>query len=167
MDLSRLTPSDAVVALRSFERRYRALFADLEEGESPDDLARRPAADGWSAIEHVVAASRGIAGYGRALATVFQVDDPRLAVGDVDVTTTPRPHQPTGTVHERLAELGIEANEVAELAQHKDAKEWQRTGTLGDGAGGTVTALDLVRAAVDVGVQHLRAAERVLAAVRA
>jgi hypothetical protein len=40
-----------------------------------------------------------------------------------------------------------------------------RTGVVG-GSGRTVTALDLARQAVDIGVGHLRAAEQVLAAVR-
>jgi len=167
MDMSRLTPSDAVVALRSFERRFRALFADLEEGESPDDLARRPAADGWSAIEHVVAAARGIAGCGRALAAVQQSDDPQLDPADVQPAGQPRPNQPTGPVHERLAELGIEANLVADLGARTDAAAWERTGTLADGSGRPVTALHLLRTAVGCGVTHLRAAETVLTEVRA
>jgi hypothetical protein len=167
MDLSRLTPSDAVVTLRSFERRYRGLFADLEEGDSPDDLARRPGDGGWSAIEHIVSAARGIAGSGRALAAILRVDGPRLDVADVRPASLPRPHQPSGTVHERLAELGIEANEVADLAQHTGAKEWDRRGTVGDGSGRDLSALDVLRDAVDCGVAHLRAAGEVLAEVRA
>jgi hypothetical protein len=160
-----MTPSDAVVALRSFERRYRSLFADLDEGESPDDLARRQSADGWSAIEHVVAAARGIAASGRALGAVLRSDEPVLDVADVRPDTLPRPHQPSGPVHERLAELGLEANQVAEAAEHVGAKDWDRTGALADGT--TVGALDLLRHAVETGVTHLKAAEKVLAQVRA
>jgi hypothetical protein len=165
MDLSRLTPSDAVVTLRSFERRYRGLFADLEEGESPDDLARRPGDGGWSAIEHIVSAARGIAGSGRALAAILQVDGPQLDVADVRPASLPRPHQPSGTVHERLAELGFEANAAADRIDNTPAADWDRTGTLA-GTGRTVTALDLARGAVDAGVTHLRAAEEVLHTVR-
>jgi hypothetical protein len=123
MDLSKLAPSDAEVALRGLERRYRGLFAGLGEDESPDDLAHR-ARGGWSAIEHIVAAAWAIAGADRALERVLTVDDPVLPAADVDPEARPKP------------------------------------------GARTVTALDLARLAVDVGVTHLRAAEDVLAAVR-
>ena len=164
MDLSTLAPSDAVVALRGLERRYRGLFFGLGEDESPDDIAHRPV-QGWSALEHIVAGAWGIAGADRALAAVLTVDHPVLAPEDVDPAARPKPGPPTGTVHERIAELGIEANGAADRIEHVPAKDWDRAGSV---AGGdrTVTALDLARLAVDAGVTHLRAAEEVLAAVR-
>src|SRR4030095_5692969 len=41
VDLSRLSPSDAAVALRGLERRYRELFEPLGEDESLCELAQR------------------------------------------------------------------------------------------------------------------------------
>src|SRR4029453_14700396 len=67
MDLSRLPPSDAAVALRGLERRYRGLFSGLGDDEAPDDVAHRQV-QGWSAIEHIVAAAWAIAAAERALA---------------------------------------------------------------------------------------------------
>src|SRR5262249_32551891 len=107
MDLSTLAPSDAVVALRSLERRYPGLFVGLRDDESPDDIARRPF-QGWSALEHIVAGAWGIAGADRALTAVLTADQPVLAVEDVDPAARPKPGPPTGTVHERIAELGVE-----------------------------------------------------------
>jgi hypothetical protein len=57
-DLSKLAPSDIVVALRGRDRRYRELFEALGEDESADDVAHCRAADGWSAIDHIVAATQ-------------------------------------------------------------------------------------------------------------
>lgn len=167
MDLSKLAPSDGVVALRSLERRYRGLFAGLGEDESPDDLAQRQARSGWSALEHVVAAAWAISASGRALDAVLTTESPLLDPTQVDPVLRTRPGAPTGTVHERLAELGIEANDLADRAERVVAKDWDRLGMLDDGSGRRVSALDLLRAAVDAGVTHLRGAEYALDEVRA
>jgi len=167
MDLSKLAPSDAVVALRSLERRYRALFAELGEDESPDDLAQRRLDDqGWSVLEHIVAAAWAIAACGRAVDAVLTTDVPNLDPTDVDPAARPRPGSPSGTVHERLAELGLEASQVAQRIEHVAAHDWERTGVVGGSSGRKIVLLDLVRAAVDAGVTHLRAAEQLLAQVR-
>ncbi|HEX6420865.1 MAG TPA: hypothetical protein VFZ77_20340 [Acidimicrobiales bacterium] len=164
MDLSKLAPSDIVVALRGLERRYRGLFAGLGEDESPEDLAHR-AAGGWSPIEHIVAGAWGIAAADRALAAVLTTDSPVLDPADVEAEARPKPGAVTGTVHERLAELGLEANAAADRVASTPARDWTRAGVVGD-TGRTVTALDLAKQAVEAGVGHLRGAEEVLAAVR-
>ncbi len=164
MDLSKLAPTDIVVALRGLERRYRGLFSGLGEDESPDDVAHR-AVGGWSPIEHVVAAAWAISAADRALAAVLTDNSPVLELADVDPAARPKPGAVTGTLHERLAELGLEANAMADRIEATPASDWDRTGVV-DGTGRTVTALDLAKLAVDAGVSHLRAAEDVLAAVR-
>jgi hypothetical protein len=164
MDLSSLAPSDIVVALRGLERRYRGLFAGLGEDESPDDVAHR-VVGGWSPIEHTVAGAWGIAAADRALAAVLADDSPTLDAADVDPDARPKPGAVTGTLHERLAELGLEANAAADRAAATPAGDWGRTGVVA-GTGRRVTALDLARLAVDAGVGHLRAAEELLARVR-
>jgi hypothetical protein len=164
MDLSKLAPSDIVVALRGLERRYRGLFAGLGEDETPEDVAHR-VSGGWSPIEHVVAGAWGISAADRALAAVLTADRPVLDVADVDPEARPKPGQVTGTVHERLSELGLEAGVAADRGEATPAGDWVRTGVVG-GTDRTVTALDLARHAVEAGVTHLRAAEGVLAAVR-
>ena len=168
MDLSRLTPSDAVVTLRGLERRYRGLFAGLADDESPDDLAHRRTG-GWSAAEHIVAATRAIGAATRALGTVVvTAEPPTLAPEDVAPAQRPKPEAPTGPVHERLAELALEANAAADRIERVPASDWARTAVVdGDAGRRTVTALDVARAAVDAGVTHLREAGEVLATVRA
>jgi hypothetical protein len=163
MDLSKLTPADAAVALRGFERRYRGLFAGLGEDESPDDVARRQVT-GWSAIDHVVAAARAIAAADRALAKVLTSDRPDVAPEDVGAAPRPHPGAPTGTLHERLAELGVDSVALADHISRVPADDWRRTATAG-ASDRPVTALDIVRAAVDAGVTHLHESGKVLTAV--
>jgi|Tabmets5t2r1_1033131.scaffolds.fasta_scaffold03848_5 hypothetical protein len=165
MDLSQLSPSDAVVALHSLERRYRGLFAGLSDDESPDDLAHRRAG-GWSAVDHVVAAARFIAGANRALARILTLDSPTVPAADVDPTSSSSPGAAPGPVDGFLAAVGTEANAMADRIEHVAAGDWTRTAVVDDGTGRTVTALDVARAAVDAGVTHLREAEKVLVAVR-
>jgi hypothetical protein len=85
-DLSKLAPSDIVVALRGLERRYRELFEALGKDESADDVAPRRAADGWSAIDHIVAATQAIAAADRALGRVLTAEAPTLQPAAVDPT---------------------------------------------------------------------------------
>jgi hypothetical protein len=166
MDLSKLTPNDAAVTLRGLERRYRALFAGLGDDEAPDDVGHRVATDGWSAVEHVVAAAWAIAAADRALAAVLTADAPALPSTDVDPDERPKPGPPTGTVHERVAELGFEATALAERIDPVRPEDWTRDAVVTGGTVRRVTALDIVRSAIEVGISHLRAAERVLDEVR-
>ena len=165
MDLSQLSPSDAVVALRSLERRYRGLFAGLGEDESPDDLAHRRAGD-WSAADHIVAAARFIAGANGALARVVTVDSPAVAAASVDPGASRGPGAPPEPVDGLVAELASEANAMADRVEHVASGDWTRQAVVDDGSRRTVTALDIVRAAVDAGVTQLREAERVLSDIR-
>jgi hypothetical protein len=165
MDLSQLSPSDAVVALHSLQRRYRGLFAALSDDESPDDVAHRRAG-GWSAVDHIVAAARFIGGANRALARILTAESPTVPAADVDPTASSSPHARPGPVDGFVAELAAEANGMADRIEHVPGGDWTRTAAVDAGSGRTVTALDVARAAVDAGVTHLREAEKVLAAVR-
>lgn len=136
-------PSDAVVALRSLGRRYRALFAGLGEDESPDDLAHRPGPDGQSALDHVRGATAAIAIGIRALGN---------ALGTGGAAALP----PTvERVDDAIDGLSLLAGTLADQADHVPADDWTRPGA-------TAAVWD----PVDAAVQHLHAAERTLTAVR-
>jgi hypothetical protein len=167
MDVSEPAPSDVVVGLRGLERRYRELFEALGEDESSDDLAQRRAADGWSVIDHVVAATEAIAAADRALGTVLTADDPTVRLADVVPTPRSRPATATGPVDERLGELGRVAAAAADRIAGVPAGDWSRAAVVEDGSGRTVTALDIARAELEAGVAHLRAAREVLTEVTA
>jgi hypothetical protein len=166
MDLSKLTPADGAVTLRGLERRYRGLFAEADEQGSPDELATEPAANGWTALEHIVAAAWDVAAGTRALRTVLTQDDPLVDPADVDPAARTRPSKPTGTLYERLAELGMEANALADLVDSTPAASWDRYGMLNDTSSRRVSALDVLRSAIDSGVTHLKGAEYVLDELR-
>jgi hypothetical protein len=157
-------PSDAIVALRSLDRRYRAVFAGLGDDESPEDLAHRKGPDSRSALDHVVAATRTITLFREALEQVLVEDDPVL---DPAVVDPARRELPTavGTVDELLSELAWEADSLADRAERVAAADWSRKGRVAD-RDVTVTAAELLWRAVDAAIAHLRAAERTLEEVR-
>lgn len=173
--MAQLAPSDGIVALRSLERRFRGLFAEADEEETPDRLASRPGPDGWTILDHLVAATWGIVTGARAMEAVLVQDMPIIAPVDADLSSKPRTptHKPTGTLHEHIAELGVEANRLAERAERVASRDWDRSGLVAphtEGFAGSagaadheVTALDLLGVAVETSTAHLRAAERTLA----
>lgn len=159
-----LSPPDAVVALRSLPRRYETLFAGIDDSERPDDLAQIPATDGWTAIGHVVAASRAIGLAARALEEVLRTDDPSIDRQVVERSRRVEDPAPGGSIDERVSELGWEADALADAADGVAPADWARSGSLA-GTGRPVSALDLLRAAVEAGVEHLRLAEETLTEV--
>jgi hypothetical protein len=157
-------PADAVVALRSLGRRYRGLFAGREDDESPEDLAHRNGADGRSALDHVVAATRTITFLGRALEQTLVEDDPVLhpAVSDPAEREWP---DATGSVEERVGELAGEAGALADRVEHVPAADWAREARVA-GHDAPVTALSVLWDAVDSAVAHLNQADQTLREVR-
>jgi hypothetical protein len=150
-----------VVAVRSLPRRFRGVFAGLGEDESPDALAVRPGRDGTTALGHVAAATGVLSATGQALQQVLTDDDAHLAP-----LPQPTAGAPSGTVEERLSELGWEADALADRVEHVSADGWARRATVAGGSGTEVTASDLFWQGVDAAVDHLKAAERTLAEVR-
>lgn len=153
------------MALRSLGRRYRGIFAGLGDDESPDDLAHRMGPDGGSAIDHVVGATRTITFLDRALEQVLSQDDPSLHPAVAEASEREWGDAPGGTVDDHVAELAREADRMADRADRVPADAWQRTGRVAD-RDATVSASALLWDAVDSSIEHLKAAERTLAAVR-
>lgn len=154
-------PSDAVVALRSLDRRYRSVLTDLDDGRSIDEVAHVNGPDGRSALDHVVAATRTLTFLGRALEQTLLEDDPALHPAVADPAQRAWPDA-TGTVAERIAELAWEANALADRAERVSAADWGRHARVA-GADATVSAIALLWDAVDSAVAHLRSAERAVA----
>ncbi len=166
LDVSRVAPSDAAVTMRSLPRRFRSLFAtpadDPGEG-AEDDLAHRVGPEGRSAADHLAVVVRSLALLERALDQVLIHDRPVLhpAVVDEAARTWEAGEQVVGGL---LAELAERSQALAARIERTPAGDWSRRGAVaGDGE---VSALDLVREAVRTAVDHLHAAERVLAVVR-
>ncbi|MGK2949123.1 MAG: hypothetical protein ACSLFP_11150 [Acidimicrobiales bacterium] len=157
-------PADAVVALRSLPRRFRALFAGLGDDESPDDLAHRVGGAGRSAADHIVAARSDLTFFGRAVEQVLTDDEPALHPALDDATQRDWPDA-AGAIHERLDELSETAEALAQRLEHVGASQWARRGTVASG-GLELSAADLVWRGVDSALEHRQAAEQVLGEVR-
>ena len=100
LDLSRLSPSDAVAALRSYPRRYKAQLTSLDEDERADDFVHRAGPDCQSAVDHADHAARSIAILGEALRQVLVHDNPTLlpAVADDSAREWQMAAQPSAVV---------------------------------------------------------------------
>ena len=158
-------PRDAVVALRSLGRRWRGLFAGLGDDESPDDLAHRPGADGRSALDHAVHATRTLSLLGRAVEQAFVEDDPVLHPAVGDPSQRAWDGQSAASVDDALAELSHEADRLADRVERVTADEWVRRVRVA-GQDADVAPLDVLWDAVDSAVADLRAAEATLREVR-
>lgn len=166
--MSSLSPSDAVVAVRSFPRRFRGVLARPDDdrdtgGEEvdPDELARRAGPDGTSAAQHLLAADDVLGLLDRVLEQAVGHDDglhPVRPFGEITVEDTGRP---VAVLLDRLAET---ATGCAERIERVPTEEWGRRVPVQD-SDGTSNLLELVQDGVDVVAGHLRAAERTIAAV--
>jgi len=141
-DGAHLSPSDAIVALRSFPRRFTELLdRPAAEGAVDDPRGRVLAAAGWAAA--------AIAGTGEALRVALIEDDP-----EVGPDWATRPVAEGGPVPESLGGLTSAADTVANLASSTAAEAWKREAHLGTTK---VTVLELLREAVHAGAHYLRA----------
>ena len=138
---SSLSPPDAIVALRSLPRRFRATVMPTQEDmPTPEAVAVALDAAGTAAGE--------LDGIGAELRRVLLNDAP-----DLRPIAPPEP----GDRATALDRLAASATAVAELAESQPASAWARTGRRD---GSTVTAADLLREAVQAAVDQLRTAER-------
>jgi hypothetical protein len=165
-DVSKLSPSDCVAALRSYPRRYRAIVAPVGGDEKPDDLVHRAGPDGRSALDHVDHVARSVALLGQAMHQVLTQDQPVLPAAVLDDAA--REWAVDGGQLEADAVLDFVTRECESLAasiERVDANDWTRSGTIA-GSGATVTAIAIAREAVRTGADHLRAAEAAVEAAK-
>jgi DinB superfamily len=149
--------------LRSFPRRFTAVLARPDDEDRPDDvLHRRPKSGGLSAIEHAAWVAAGIAQVGKAFAAVMYLDDPAVSLPALD------PEPPVGTdvvgvdPDSVVATIRAAAVALAGAIEQAPKDGWNRTGHAADEP---VSALDVVRFAVHLGVHHLRLAEQIITEV--
>jgi hypothetical protein len=162
--MATVSPADGAVALRSFPRRYRALFSSLDDDHGPDDLAHRAGSDGHSALDHAAHMARALGLIGQALRQVLVHAEPVLHPAVIDDDAREWSETYAQDPDDVLALLSTEAEQLASQVEAVSPDDWTRKATVaGDG---TVTALELLQEAVTTGVAHLRAAERTLEDVR-
>jgi hypothetical protein len=156
-------PADGIVALRSMGRRWRGLFAGLGEDESPEALARRPGADGRSALDHAAHTTHTLQLVDRALEQIVVDDGAILHPGVLDVSRREWAAVTTA-VDEAIDELAGAAETLADRADRVSSGDWTRRGAVE--GGGDVDALTVLWDAVDTAVADLKAAETTLREVR-
>lgn len=149
-----VTPSDAAVALRSYPRRFRSVLVRLDD-EDGADVVRRPAPDGWSALDHAAHFAASLAAVTEAL-RIVAIDDAQPVVA-----YAPERRIEAGPVDDVLTDVQAAAEAAAAQVERVRGADWDRQGRLDEGT--TVTALDVARHGVHEGVHHLRAAEKAVA----
>lgn len=164
-DVSNLAAPDAVVALRSFPRRFRSVVLPLADDPTVEAFAERIGPDGHSALDQVVAVANTWALLGQALRQVLINDEAVLHGGVLDPNQREWAVPPGTSVDGALDRLADEATALADAVDSVPSRDWSRTGSVAGGA--TVSALDLVREAVRSGGQGLADAEAEIKAARA
>jgi hypothetical protein len=162
LDVSRLAPSDAVAALRSFGRRFAAVLT-LLDGED-EGVLHRAGPDGWSALDHADLAGRDLAVVADGLAKVLAGGASALHPAVIDPTARSYAHDVTQDAEAALDLVVLEAEALADRADGLAPERWAETATVA--GGGEVAALDLLREAVRATAEHLRHAEQAVAAAR-
>ena len=164
-----LSPSDAVVAIRSFPRRFRGVLSRPDDDRfDPDEVSRRIGPQGHSAVDHLVAADRILALLGEAVEQARAEDEPVLhpAFGDLAAASVA---DSTGSddqtaVADLLDRFEGDAAHAADRVDGVPTDDWNRTVQVAGGAPST-NLLAVVQDAVAAIAEHLRAAERTVDAV--
>lgn len=164
LDSDTVSPRDAVAAVRSFPRRYRAL---LVRGPGQDDepgelIRRRPDASTWSALEYTAHVADVLDHLGPAVRRVVVEDGPTITLFDNEARAAQQAYNDQDRA-EVLGWLELACADLASILEGIRPDDWKRVGRL-DGA--ERDALALARRAVHEGSHHLRDVTRVLAAVR-
>ena len=164
LDLSALTPNDAVAALRSYPRRFRSALAPIDDDESIEETAHQMGPDGRSAVEIAADASRSWTVLLQGLRTAARGGSGPLHRGVLDAGERTFDAPVNESVASVLDQIDDGAEALAAEITSIDRYVWQHEVPVT--GGGSVKAMDLVREAVRVGHDDLVAMERTLAAVR-
>lgn len=164
-----LTPDDAIVAIRSFPRRFRGVLARPDDDRvDPDEVARRIGPEGRSAADHLAAAEGVLSLLGRAIEQARAEDDPVLhpAFGDLVSSTVADESgaddsTPVGDLLERFEGT---ASHAADRIDGVPSDDWARRLRIA-GDDDPVALLTLTQDAVGAVADHLRAAQRTVDAV--
>lgn len=163
LDYDTINRIDAVVALRSFARRYReTLQAVAAEDGGDARLRTRPTPATWSAVEYTAHVGDVLQDLASALRAMVRQDRPTIESDfDPDRAAEERGYA-SRSVDQVLDELAAGAAAVVDAVEGLGDEEWARTGTF---PFGERDVLAMVRNAVHEGSHHLRDVEDVLAAV--
>lgn len=154
-----LPPADAAVALRSFPRRYRAELLPVDD-PAIEAKAMTIGPKGSSATDLAADTVRSLAVLERALHDIRITDDAVLHPAVVDRAARHWEAAVAETPTSVLDQLDDVATSFADAIDATSTMEWTRTATC-DGT--TITALDVVREAVETASENLRSMTTLLA----
>jgi hypothetical protein len=163
LDFESIKPLDAIAAIRSFPRRYRAALTTFGQDEDADAVVRRrPEPDDWSALEHAAFAADMIDRYAPSVRRMLVEDNPTLPFFDPDSRVederwNERP------VRDVVWAMETACADMASTLDTVGADDWTRTGRFD---WGERDVLGAAREAVHQGSHHLRDIEQVLRRVR-
>ena len=158
-----MSPQDAVVAVRSFPRRYRGLLVTPGSADPPDAVfRRRPDPSTWSALEYTAHVADRVDHLGPAIRRITFENRPAISVFDNEQRAAVKGYNVLDRT-EVLGWLDFACAELASVLEGVNADDWTRTGLF---ATGERDALALARDGVHEGSHHLRDVQRVLVAVR-
>ena len=161
IDPESINPPDAIVALRSFPRRWRAALALVADDPSASELVRRRTDDSWSALEHAWYTADLLQSTREHVRRTLREDQPNLGDGP----THPSGRQGSGddALDTALAAIGEHAPALADALDEVAAEDWRRSATVD---GRETTILSMARRSVAESANHLRAAEQALRTAR-
>ncbi len=159
-----MSPRDAVVAIQSFPRRYRALLTGPgTHDDDPDSvIRRRPGPSTWSALEYTAHVAEVLDQAGVTVRRIIVEEQPVLPSSDPDHRVTDKGYNSIDRA-EVLGWLELVCGNLAEILESVRADDWTRTGRFDSGER---DALAVARTAVHEGSHHLRDVQRVLSQVR-
>jgi hypothetical protein len=163
LDYDTISPRDAVVAVRSFPRRYRALLAGPGPADGEDDvIRRRPRPGTWSALEYTAHVADMLDHLGPAIRRITVENAPSISLFDNDRRAADQAYNRQDRA-EVLGWLELACGDLAFILESVATDDWRRIGHLDRG---DRDALTLTREAVHEGSHHLRDVQRVLNEVR-
>lgn len=165
LDWSSVNPADAVVAIRSYPRRYRRAFGAFADDDDADALLRRrPDPATWSALEYAAHVRGGLELSRQRIERALS--HPGERVGSVPLKDDPWIGHDRSDSPEAVLD-GIEAAAERLVATAADVPDdgWDRWVVVDDDRHPHV--LRLLQLAVHEGSHHLRDVEDVIRRVRA
>ena len=162
IDPESINPPDAIAALRSFPRRWRAALALVADDPSASELVRRRSGDSWSALDHAWYTADLLESTREHVRRTRREERPNL--GDGPARRSGRQGNEDDALDAALTAIGEHAPALADALDDLPAEDWRRSATVD---GRETTILSMARRSVAEAAHHLRAAEQALRAARA
>lgn len=159
-EFSSVSPNDAVIAMRSWPRRYTALLRPIDD-ESNDEKVAQIGRDGVSALEVATDTARTWALIEKAMNDIRLHDETIVHPAVIDQAQRQWASEIVEPLSSVLAQIHDNANSLADFIDGVGFNDWNRTGKLVGGE--EVSLLQLAQIAVATGAGNLRRIETILA----